>query len=129
MQYFSKRRALLFTSLTHFANDGNFLLFSILIVFFSKLPGVSIAFLGINAIIYNVLYGMISLPIGKFADRLNNDRFLLSLGIALEGLAAFFFGFGFIYTSYYVIFIILGSVALGSGQAPPKIFPIPHTKL
>ena len=117
MQYFSKRRALIFTSLTHFANDGNFLLFSILIVFFSKLPGVSIAFLGINAIIYNVLYGMISLPIGKFADRLNNDRFLLSLGIALEGLAAFFFGFGFIYTSYYVIFIILGSVALGSGQA------------
>jgi MFS family permease len=117
MQYFSRRRALLFTSLTHFANDGNFLLFSILIVFFSKLPGVSIVFLGVNAIIYNVLYGVISLPVGKIADRLNNDRFLLSLGIALEGLAAFFFGFGFIYTGYYIIFVVLGSIALGSGQA------------
>ena len=117
MQSFSRKRALLFTSLTHFANDGNFLLFSILIVFFSKLPGVSIAFLGINAIIYNVLYGVISLPIGEFADRLNNDRLLLSLGIALEGLAAFFFGFGFIYTGYYIVFVILGSIALGSGQA------------
>lgn len=117
MQYFSRKRALLFTSLTHFANDGNFLLFSILIVFFAKLPGVSLAFLGVNAILYNVIYGVISLPIGKFADRLNNDRFLLSLGIALEGLAAFFFGFGFIYTGYYAVFIILGSIALGSGQA------------
>ena len=117
MQYFSRKRALLFTSLTHFANDGNFLLFSILIVFFAKLPGVSLAFLGVNAIIYNVIYGVISLPIGKFADRLNNDRFLLSLGIALEGLAAFFFGFVFIYTGYYAVFIILGSIALGSGQA------------
>ena len=68
MQHFSKKRALLFTSLTHFANDGNFLLFSILIVFFAKLPGVSIAFLGMNAILYNVLYGVISLPVGKFAD-------------------------------------------------------------
>ena len=93
MQYFSRKRALLFTSLTHFANDGNFLLFSILIVFFAKLPGASIAFLGANAIIYNILYGVISLPVGKFADRLNNDRFLLASGIALEGLAAFFFGF------------------------------------
>ncbi|MCW1295863.1 MAG: MFS transporter [Candidatus Parvarchaeota archaeon] len=117
MQSFSRKRALLFTSLTHFANDGNFLLFSILIVFFSKLPGVSIAFLGVNAILYNVLYGVISLPIGEFSDRLNNDRLLLAFGIALEGLAAFFFGLGFIYTGYYIIFVVLGSVALGSGQA------------
>ena len=117
MQSFSRKRALLFTSLTHFANDGNFLLFSILIVFFSKLPGVSIAFLGVNAILYNVLYGVISLPIGEFSDRLNNDRLLLAFGIALEGLTAFFFGLGFIYTGYYIIFVVLGSVALGSGQA------------
>ena len=117
MQSFSRKKALLFTSLTHFANDGNFLLFSILIVFFSKLPGVSIAFLGLNAIIYTVLYGVISLPIGEFADKLNNDRLLLASGIALEGLAAFFFGFGFIYTGNYIIFVVLGSIALGSGQA------------
>ncbi|MCL5976173.1 MAG: MFS transporter [Candidatus Parvarchaeota archaeon] len=117
MQSFSRKKALLFTSLTHFANDGNFLLFSILIVFFSKLPGVSIAFLGLNAIIYTVLYGVISLPIGEFADKLNNDRLLLASGIALEGLAAFFFGFGFIYAGNYIIFVVLGSIALGSGQA------------
>ncbi len=114
---FSSRRVLAFTSLAHFANDGNFLLFSILIVYFSKIPGVSLTFLGINAILYNVLYGIVSLPIGKIADKLNNDKFLLFLGIALEGLAAFFFGFGLLYTKDYLYFVILGSFALGTGQA------------
>ena len=116
-EIFSSKRALAFTSLAHFANDGNFLLFSILIVYFSKIPGVDLTFLGINAILYNILYGVISLPVGKLADKLNNDKFLLFAGIALEGTAASLFGFGFLYPNNYLIFVILGSVFLGSGQA------------
>ncbi|MEM0143846.1 MAG: MFS transporter [Candidatus Parvarchaeum sp.] len=114
---FSSKRALIFTSLAHFANDGNFLLFSILIVYFSKIPGVSITLLGLNAIFYNILYGIVSLPIGRLADRINNDKLLIFLGIVLEGSAAAFFGFGLLYTSSYLIFVILGSLALGTGQA------------
>ena len=103
--------------MAHFANDGNFLLFSILIVYFSKLPDVSLAFLGVNAIIYNVLYGAISLPIGRIADRINRDAALITLGIGLEAAAASIFGVVFLYPGAYLPLVLLGSVALGAGQA------------
>ncbi|EFD92681.1 MAG: major facilitator superfamily MFS_1 [Candidatus Parvarchaeum acidophilus ARMAN-5] len=114
---FSKTRALAFTSLAHFANDGNFLLFSLLVVYFSKIPGINIAFLGVNAIIYNIIYGVLSLPIGRIADKLNKDSLLIFIGIFLEGLAASLFGFAFFSGSFYLVFIILGSISLGAGQA------------
>ena len=116
-KYFSSKRSLAFTSLAHFANDGNFLLFSILIVYFSKIQGISLTFLGVNAILYNVLYGVVSPFIGRLADKLNNDKLLLFAGISLEGFAAFLFGFGLLYTKYYLLFVVLGSISLGSGQA------------
>ncbi len=114
---FSPKKALFFTSLAHFTNDGNFLLFSLLIVYFSKIPYISITFLGITAIIYNIIYGLVSLPIGKIADKLNKDSFLITLGLFLEGLSAFLFGLVFIFPHSYLVLIIIAAFSLGSGQA------------
>ncbi len=110
-------KALLFTSLAHFVNDGNFLLFSLMIIYFSELPNISIVLLGVMAILYNVVYGIISPFVGKLADKINKDAFLLFLGISLEGLAAFLFGLVFIFNFLAVLLIILGAIALGAGQS------------
>lgn len=116
-EHFYKERALLFTSLAHFANDGNFLLFSILIIYFSRIPDISIVFLGVTAIIYNVIYGAVSLPIGRIADAIDKDAFLIALGIALEGASAALFGLVFLFPSSYILLILLGALSLGAGQA------------
>ena len=60
----------------HFSNDGNFLLFPVLITYYSLIPGISLILLGAIAIIYNALSGLLSTPIGRFADRTDRDAFL-----------------------------------------------------
>ncbi|BCU68950.1 MFS transporter [Stygiolobus caldivivus] len=106
-------RALAITSLAHFMNDGTFLVFPLLIVYYSTQAHVSIVFLGTLSIIYTLLSGLLSPVIGDFADRHNLDTPLLSLGILLEGIALMLFALGFSFPSL----IVLGTVILGIGQA------------
>ncbi len=114
---FDKVKALVFTSLAHFTNDGNFLLFSLLVVYFYNFNGVSLVFLGALATIYNVIYGILSLPLGKMADRRDSDSLLLLIGLGLEGSAAALFGLAFLLRWASEAFIVLGIIALGAGQA------------
>ncbi len=111
------RRSLFFTSLGHFANDGNFLLFPTLIAYYKVVPDVSIAFLGVMAIIYNLLSGLLGPSIGKLADRIDRDGALIFLGILLEAISAIFFGLAFVFQAYVNYIILLASVILGIGQA------------
>jgi len=110
-------KSLIFTSLGHFANDGNFLLFPTLIAYYKVIPHVSIAFLGVMAIIYNLLSGLLGPSIGKLADRIDRDGALIFLGIFLEAVSVIIFGIVFVFQAYADYIILVASIILGIGQA------------
>ncbi|MCW6169194.1 MAG: MFS transporter [Thermoplasmatales archaeon] len=110
-------KALTFTSLGHFSNDLNLLLFSILIVYYSKDYGISLALLGGVAIVYNVLSGLLSAPIGSYADRTGGYRFLVAAGIAIIGASVVLFAFSFHFSHYVLPLMLVSAIVLGTGQA------------
>lgn len=110
-------KSLTFTSMAHLVNDGNFLLYPILITFYSLLPNVHLVALGIMAVIYYVLSGMLSAPIGVIADKHDMDSFLLSFGIGIQAAAMMLFALPFLYPSYIYWMLISAAVLLGVGQA------------
>ncbi len=110
-------RSLIFTSMGHFSNDGNFLLFPVLITYYSLIPGISLILLGAVAIIYNALSGLLSTPIGRLADRTDRDGLLLAAVIAINGSSVGVFAIPFLNHSIAVPSIIAGSVLLGLGQS------------
>ncbi|MEM3852384.1 MAG: MFS transporter [Methanomassiliicoccales archaeon] len=110
-------RALILTSLAHFANDGNMLLYPVLITYYELIPGANIVFLGSVAIIYNVISGVLSTPVGIFADSHNMDTVILALGIFLNGISVLFFVLPFIEHSSMIPSVIVGSLLLGLGQS------------
>ncbi len=110
-------RSLIFTSMGHFSNDGNFLLFPVLITYYSLIPGISLILLGAVAIIYNALSGLLSTPIGHLADRTDRDGLLLAAGIAINGSSVGVFAIPFLNHSLAIPAIIGGSVLLGLGQS------------
>ncbi|BBD72225.1 MFS transporter [Sulfodiicoccus acidiphilus] len=110
-------RVLTFTSLAHFVNDGTFLLFPLLMVYYNTVLKVSLVFLGAMAVIYTLLSGLLSPPIGEFADRHDLDAVLVFLGIALEAASVGVFATAFVFRSAPYILITLGAVVLGVGQA------------
>lgn len=112
-----KFRALAFTSLGHFANDGTALLYPILITFYIQLPGAQLPYLGVMVVIYNLISGFLSTPIGRYADQTGRYGPLISLGIALLGFSAIVFSLPFVYPSLLLPFVVAGAALLGSGQA------------
>ena len=110
-------KALSFTSLAHFANDGTALLYPILITFYESLPGVNYAYLGSIAIVYNLISGTLSTPIGRYADRTGRYGGLLSVGIALLGIASMIMALPFLFPTNILPFLLVGAVFMGAGQA------------
>ncbi len=109
--------SLAFTSLAHFANDGSALFYPILITYYVQLPGMTISYLGVMAILFNLVSGALSTPIGKRADRTGSYGLLISLGILLLGVSAIILALPFVLHGYIMPFILLGAVILGCGQA------------
>ncbi len=109
-----KVRSLLFTSIGHFANDGVFLLFALLIVYYHE-SGVSVALLGALGIAYNVIDGIASPRIGAFVGRSDRAAYM-ALGIALEGASLVLFAASFVFSAYIYPLLVSGLVALGIGQ-------------
>ena len=72
----SEVKALIFTSIGHFANDGTFLLFSALIVFYSNI-GIPVYFTGSLAIVYTLLSGIFALYVGKVEMSRHSQSVLL----------------------------------------------------
>ncbi len=112
-----KSKALGFTSLGHLSNDLNLLLFSVLIVYYSKDYGISLALLGAIAIVYNILSGLLSTPIGSYADRTRRYRLLISIGIGLIGVSVISFALSFHYPGYVLPLMLVSAIILGTGQA------------
>ena len=110
-------RALAFTSYAHFTNDGFYLLFPLLITYYSKLPHVNISFLGFIAVIYAVLSGLLSPKIGAIADRRDNDAAMIGIGLSIYALAVVVLLLPFIFTGYFYMLVILGAAILGVAQS------------
>ncbi|MGP6207435.1 MFS transporter [Cuniculiplasma sp. SKW3] len=116
-------RALISTSFAHFSNDGVFFLFSTLIVYFENpTVGINALFLGYFAVIYTFIAGVLSIPIGKKSDGNDKDPELMGLGIVLLAISILFFAFVFYSQSslsitWKYLFVVLGAIFLGSGQA------------
>ena len=110
-------RALAFTSYAHFTNDGFYLLFPLLITYYSKLPHVNISFLGFIAVIYAVLSGLLSPKIGAIADRYDNDAAMIGIGLSVYALAIVVLLLPFIFAGYFYMLVILGAVILGVAQS------------
>ena len=109
-------KALVFTSIGHFANDGTFLLFSALIVFYSNI-GIPVYFTGSLAIVYTLLSGIFALYVGKLSDKYNKDPELMSIGILIMGISISLLALPF-YSSYGEYYTVTaGSLILGIGQA------------
>ncbi len=108
---------LLYTSIAHMANDGNFLLYSLLIVYYSKSLGLGIAFLGIGPIAVNLISGVLTGPIGLYAQRSGRIGTLIAIGIMLEGVSAVMFSLPFFYLGLSYWFIFTAAGILGIGQA------------
>ncbi|BAB59702.1 glycerol-3-phosphate transporter [Thermoplasma volcanium GSS1] len=110
-------KALTFTSLGHFTNDFNILLFSVLITYYHRYFGISLALLGAIAIIYNIISGFLSTPIGRYADKTRAYRGLMMLGIFILGVSLFLFGFSFLSASFVIWIMLIAVIFLGIGQA------------
>ncbi len=113
----ARPKSLVFTSLAHFTNDGTALLYPVLITFYIAIPGIQLPELGLMAVVYYLVSGALSTPIGRYADRTGKYGALLSLGIAILGGAALIWTLPFIFPVYTVPIIISGAFVLGAGQA------------
>ncbi|MCL5675473.1 MAG: MFS transporter [Candidatus Marsarchaeota archaeon] len=110
-------RALAFTSLGHFSNDFTTLLFSVLIIYYNKDFGLSLALLGVVAIAYNTISGFLSTPVGRFADRTRMYRGLMATGIAILGLSMILFAMSFVSGTFIIPAMLAAAILLGIGEA------------
>lgn len=110
-------RALAFTSLGHFSNDFTTLLFSVLIIYYNKDFGLSLALLGVVAIAYNTISGFLSTPVGRFADRTRMYRGLMAVGIAVLGVSMILFAISFVSGTFIIPAMLTAAILLGIGEA------------
>jgi len=113
----NRLRSLVFTSFGHFSNDSVYLVYPLLITYYTLIPGLNIVLLGTLAIVYQLIYGAISTPIGILVDKTGDEGLMIAIGIAILGIGMLSFAASFAFASYRLAFIILGVLLLGSGTA------------
>ncbi len=112
-----KLKSLIITTFAHFSNDSVFLVYPLLITYYTLIPGLNLVLLGTLAIAYQLIYGAASTPIGIITDRSKNEGFMVAVGIAILGLSMFAFAGSFAIASLRLPFIIAGVLLLGTGTA------------
>lgn len=104
------------TSLAHFTNDGNFLIFPLLINYYQALNA-QLIILAIGAILYDVVSGILGTWVGKLADKTGEYGKLIFVGLASQGISIAIFGSAFVYPSLTNVIVLAGATVLGFGQA------------
>jgi FSR family fosmidomycin resistance protein-like MFS transporter len=113
----AKLKSLIFTSLSHFSVDGNFLLFPVLITYYIEIQGLSLVIIGLMPVLYNLISGFMGVVIGRYADRVDRDAMLLGGALVMNGLSVLLFIVPFILVNQAYLFMIIGSVILGISQS------------
>jgi len=109
-----KLRSLIFTSLGHFLNDSYIIVFSILIAYYLDMK-ISASYLGVMGALISIISGLLSIWVGKSADKSGNHATLMLLGYILIGISIILYGLSFAYIKYYLLYISFASIILGSG--------------
>lgn len=112
-----KLKALIFTTFAHFSNDSVFLIYPLLITYYTLIPGLNLVLLGALAIVYQLIYGAASTPIGIMADRSRNEGLMVAIGIAILGISMLAFAGSFAIAGLRLPLIIAGVLLLGTGTA------------
>lgn len=111
-----KAKALTFTSLGHFINDGFLVIFPILSIYYISM-GINPTAIGIFGAVYNFLSGFLGAPVGKLGDESGKYSELMYLGFLLIALGGVSYLVSFLTGSLVLryIFVFLGSLFLGFG--------------
>ncbi len=109
-----QRSSLVFTSLAHFTNDGNFFLFPLLMRYYATV-NIDFGILAVGAVVYEVISGLLSPFVGQLSDRTGMHAKLLSLGLFLSGISIVLFSIPFFYSALSSLSILLGTVFFGIG--------------
>ncbi|WP_292319022.1 MFS transporter [Caldisphaera sp.] len=109
-----KLRSLIFTSLGHFLNDSFIVVFSILIAYYLDMK-ISASYLGVMGALINILSGLISIWVGRTADKSGSHARLMLLGYTLIGISIIVYGISFSSLKYDLLYISIASIMLGSG--------------
>ncbi len=112
----TKIRTLLLTSFAHFSNDGNTYVYPFLLTYYVLIPSANLAILGGLSIIYQIVNGFLSTPMGAYIDKVGRYHVFLSLGIFLQGVAVAIFVTPFILPSLMYPSLAIAAVILGVGQ-------------
>lgn len=112
-----KLKSLIVTTFAHFSNDSVFLVYPLLITYYTLIPGLNLVLLGTLAIVYQLIYGAVSTPIGMIADRSKNEGFMVAVGIAILGISMLAFAGSFAIAALRMPLIIAGVLLLGAGTA------------
>mgnify|MGYP001772799930 CR=1 FL=1 len=109
-------RALIFTSLGHFVNDGFLVLFPVLSMYYLSL-GINSTAIGVLGAVYNFLSGFLGAPIGRMGDRSGKYAELMFLGFLLIFLSGIFYAISFLVPGVLIryVFVSIASLFLGSG--------------
>lgn len=110
------RRALVAAMLAHFTNDGNSIMFTVLIVYYLS-QGISLVYLGAAAALSNLVSGLIAERIGSWADRSGRRGMLMAVGIGLLAIACFVFSLSFYLSGSAAVVLLPGVTLLGIGLA------------
>lgn len=108
---------MIFTSFGHFSNDSIYLVYPLLITYYSAIPGLNLVLLGTLAVVYQLIYGALSTPVGMLADKTRDEGLMVAIGITILAFGMGSFAASFAFASYRLVFIILGVLLLGSGTA------------
>jgi len=116
---FGRRRALAFTSLGHFVNDGSVFFVPVIVDLLTTLNGATF-FEG--AVVLSVFYltsTLASLGVGRWADRAGIPGPLIALGMALlgVGLSGFYFVAAFTSGAELFALAVLSSLVMGFGSS------------
>ncbi len=112
-----KLKSLVFTTFAHFSNDSVFLIYPLLITYYTLMPGLNLVLLGALAIVYQLIYGAVSTPIGMITDRSKNEGFMIAVGIATLGISMLAFAGSFAFAALRLPLIVAGVLLLGAGTA------------
>lgn len=112
-------KSLLFTSMSHFVNDGTYFLVSLIAAVLSGVNGVSPLVLTLMFVAFYSTSSILSLYVGNVADRNGKPGTMIAVGTALLsiGLLSFFFALEYTSGEYLSLLVVLSGGIIGFGSA------------
>jgi MFS transporter, FSR family, fosmidomycin resistance protein len=115
----SRARALLFTSVGHFINDGSVFFVPLIVDLLLALKGITPLEVSVLLSVFYLVSTVASVAVGKLADKTGKPAGLMALGIACLGLGLVGFDLIILYSSggEFFVFALLCDLVMGVGSS------------